>query len=354
MSFAVSEALDFLGHDFRGQHVWVKPNLLGPHPPEMGVTTDPELVRQLVRQLKAGGAKQITVGDNPGGSLHDNAEQFIARTGIVEASEGCFRNVSRATATLPLESRFVESVPVSPVLFEADVVLNLPVFKTHALTILTGAVKNMFGVVVGGHKTMLHTLAATIEGFSELLVDIYQAIPRPMLHIMDALRGMDGPMGPSSGRVLKIGKLLAGRNGVALDAVMALMAGVAPDLIPVTRIGAERNLGPIDPQQIEIAGDFERIAGFRTPSLRLASGIGRISAHVYPWLRRRPVLNRSRCTRCQECFKSCPVQAISMNPWPLIDRRKCISCFCCAEICPERALRIPGTGQAILRNLLGQ
>jgi uncharacterized protein (DUF362 family)/NAD-dependent dihydropyrimidine dehydrogenase PreA subunit len=354
LNAAVADALDFLGYDFAGKRVWVKPNLLSPHPPEHGVTTDPEVIRQSVRGLRARGAKDIWVADNPGGGLQRNVATYIAPTGAVEASEGCFRSISETPMTVPTKSRFLSEFRISRIMYEADVILNLPVFKTHALTILTGAVKNLFGIVPGGQKTHLHTLARSGNDFGELLVDLYQAVPVPVLTIMDALRGMDGQNGPSGGRVLSIGKILASRNPVALDAVMAAMAGARPGLIPTTRIAAERGLGPGRIEDIEVVGEFEPIAGFRLPSARMAAGItGLAAAIAYPLILRRPLCDKKLCTRCRRCADNCPATAIAMSPYPVIDRHKCIMCYCCAELCPEKAMTVPGPLRGLIQNLTG-
>jgi uncharacterized protein (DUF362 family)/NAD-dependent dihydropyrimidine dehydrogenase PreA subunit len=338
VGLAVSEAFDFLDFDFAGRKVWVKPNLLSSSPPEHSVTTDPEVVRHCVRGLRQRGASEVWVGDNPGGGFRGPMEEFVALTGVVEASEGCFVDASRNPGTLRLESRFVPQVAASHLLFDADVILNLPVLKAHALTFLTGAMKNMFGVIPGRQKTRLHGKARSAYQFSELLVDIFQAIDRPVLSIMDALRGMDGPSGPSSGRVLNIGKLLAGRNAVAVDAVMALMAGADPDRIPMLRIAAERGLGPIHREQLDIIGDFSPIRGFRLPGPAIANIGTFLSGYYYTASRSKPLLKARLCTECRQCAENCPVEAIEMSPLPVIDRGTCISCYCCVEICPAHAL----------------
>ena len=352
---AVAEALDFLGYDFAGKRVWVKPNLLSPHPPEHGVTTDPELIRGVVRGLKARGAGDVWVADNPGGGLQRNVSSYIAPTGVPEASEGCFRGISETPVALPTKSRFLAEFRVSHIITEADVILNLPVFKTHALTILTGAIKNLFGIIPGGQKAHLHTLAKSGNDFGELLVDLYQVVPVPVLTIMDAQRGMDGQNGPSGGRVLSIGKILASNNPVALDAVMAAMAGTDPARIPTTRIAAERGLGPCRIEDIDIVGDFAPVNGFRLPSVMLASGItGLAAAIAYPLIQRRPLLDSELCTQCRLCEQNCPVRAIDMEPYPVIDRTKCIYCYCCAELCPEKAMSVPGPMRGFVQKVTGR
>ncbi len=352
---AVSEALDFLGYDLAGKKVWIKPNLLGPHAPEEGVTTDPELVRHVVRESKRRGAIAVWVADNPGGALQRNVASFIAPTGVVEASEGCFRSASEAPVTLPMKSRFLPEVHVSRILNEVDVIINLPVFKTHALTILTGAVKNLFGIIPGGQKSRLHTVVRTADEFGELLVDIYQAVPIPVLSIMDALRGMDGQNGPSGGRVLRLGRLITARNPVALDVVMAAMAGANPARIPITRIAGERGLGPTRLDDVAVTGDCRKIPGFRLPSARLSGGLsGLASAVAYPLIRRWPLLDRRPCTRCRRCADNCPARALTMKPFPTIDRTKCITCYCCAELCPTRAMVVPGRWRGLAGRIFGR
>jgi len=351
----VKEALDFLAYDFAGKRVWVKPNLLGAHPPEAGVTTDPELVRSVVRELKRRGAALIRVYDNPGGSLSTDVETFIRPTGVIEASEGAFATAPQTPVVLRLRSRFVPAVPVSIFISDSDVILNLPVFKTHALTILTGAVKNLFGIIPGGHKSFLHTVTRTADEFAELLVDIYQAVPVPVLTIMDATRGMDGQNGPSGGRVLSIGRILAGANPVAVDSVMAMMAGARPSAVPTNRIAAERGLGPADPEAIDVVGDFGVVPGFKLPSPQVAAmATGLAGSAVYRLLQRRPLCRRRLCTRCRRCADNCPVQAITLSPYPVIDRHKCIMCYCCAELCPAKAMTVPGPLRGLVQNVIGR
>jgi len=355
LNAAVTEALDFLDYDFAGKRVWVKPNLLSPHPPEHGVTTDPEIIRQAVRGLRARGAKDIWVADNPGGGLQRNVSSYIAPTGAVEASEGCFRGISETPVTIPTKSRFVSEFRISRIVTEVDVILSLPVFKTHALTLLTGAIKNLFGIIPGAQKSYLHTVVRNSDEFAELLVDIYQAVPVPVLTVLDALRGMDGQNGPSGGRVLELGTILAARNPVALDSVMAMMAGVKPTAIPTTRIAAERGLGPADPAEIDITGDFVVIPGFKLPSTRvaaMASGIA--GSFVYRLIQRRPLCDKKICTRCRRCADNCPATAIAMSPYPVIDRGKCIMCYCCAELCPEKAMTVPGPFRGLIQNITGR
>lgn len=351
LAAAVEEALDFLAGDFAAKRIWVKPNLISPHPPQDSVTTDPQLVRLVVDGLRRRGAAEVWVADNPGGALKGSIHDYVARTGIPAACPDCFRDISRTPVPLKLNSRFVSEIHVSRILTEVDLILNLPVFKTHALTLLTGAIKNLYGIIPGGQKGELHTIAPHPLDFSELVVDIFQAVPVPVLTIVDAQRGMDGQNGPSAGRVLAIGKLITGANPVAVDSVLARMAGVAPETIPMVRIAAERGLGPIATDAVEIVGDFAPVRGFRLPTRRLNRAMSGIIRFVYMLMRRWPTLQSRRCIKCRRCADNCPATAITMNPLPVIDRSRCIRCYCCAEICPVKAMRVPGFWGGVAQNL---
>jgi len=154
--------------------------------------------------------------------------------------------------------------------------------------------------------------------------------------------------------VFKLERILASRNAVAMDSVMAMMAGLKPDRVPTNRVAAERGLGPARTDGIEIVGDFEPIRGFRLPSAWLAEGLtGIAGVTFYRLVQRRPLANRALCTRCRRCADNCPVQAIEMNPFPAIARGRCINCYCCVEICPERALGVPSAIRSLLRSLSG-
>ncbi len=350
---ATREALDFLDTSFAGKRVWVKPNLLSPHPPERSVTTDPELVRYVVRELRRRGAAEVWVADSPAGSLQrDMASQF-AITGIPQASEGSFRTISDRPVMLPCNSRLLPAVPAARLITQIDMIINLPVFKTHALTILTGAVKNLYGIIPGAQKSHLHTLARTSAEFGELLVDIYQSVSVPVLTIMDALRGMDGLNGPSNGRVLRLNRLIAGRNPLAVDIAQAALAGANPLDIPVILAAVKKGMAPENTSQIEILGSSKPIEGFQLPPARLAARLTPLLARlVYPFLRRWPYTDRQSCTRCGRCAENCPVLAISLSPFPQLNRDRCIICYCCVEICPEQAVSIPGVGRSILQQLI--
>lgn len=83
--------------------------------------------------------------------------------------------------------------------------INMPRCKTHALTGISGAIKNMFGVVMGGMKAQLHLSAVSTKRFCQVLLDVYE-LHVPDLHVMDALTAMEGN-GPTQGHSRPLGDL---------------------------------------------------------------------------------------------------------------------------------------------------
>ena len=138
------ESLDLRGwsEGRRGKTVLLKPNTTWIFPPERHATTHPALVAGLVRLFSDAGAR-VTVGDNCGVGGYGLNGKVGMITGIADAAGGCYRNVGRDILHVPLESQFAEMLPVSREMMEADVLVSVPKMKTHSLTLVTGAVKNI-------------------------------------------------------------------------------------------------------------------------------------------------------------------------------------------------------------------
>jgi len=337
----------------KNKKVLVKPNLLGPFPPERGVTTDPRIISAIVQELKKCKPKSIIVGDNSG-SIHFDPLKIAKITGILDASDGCYSNIAGEVVKVKVESEYIEELFISRIVKEADYIINVPKFKTHSLTTITGAIKNMFGIIPGGKKAQLHTLNQSVYKFAELLVDIYQ-IRIPDLNIMDAIIGMEGP-GPTNGKIRIINKIIGSDNGISLDTVMAAMMGLKSDAIELLQVAKERNLVETDISKIIIDGELEVISGFKTPNNGILQRIRKTMApNVFNLAAVKPTVNHNKCKVCKKCIEVCPVSAMNLtNKFPEADRKKCISCFCCDEHCPYGAIILPSWPQDIFNRLKGK
>jgi ferredoxin len=224
---------------------------------------------------------------------------------------------------------------------ESDIVVCVPKFKTHGLTQVTGAIKNMFGILVGGEKGRMHAITGGYRNFSELLVDIYQIRP-PDLVIMDAIVGMEGN-GPTGGDPRRINKIIVSNDGVAVDAAMVAMMGRKPNRIHTLKIAAQRGVGEINVSKMEIVGEFGVIDNFRMPSTFLCHFAGRMANNplFHIFMERKPAVLEDVCKGCNICVESCPVGAMSAtDKIPVINRKMCIQCYCCQELCPNNAIEL--------------
>jgi len=336
---AVARALDESGLHWEGKSVLVKPNLLGPFPPQSGVVTHPSLIRALREELLRRGCR-VMIGDNPGVRGYGMTARMAQVSGAGEAAGEDFVNLGLRPRQVRMASRHVDLVSVCSEVFEVDIWISVPKFKTHMSAVITGAVKNSYGLLVGGEKARLHAVAPRPQDFGELLVDVYALRP-PDLVIMDAVVGMEGN-GPSGGKLREIGVLLSSRSGGVIDLAMCAMAGIDPARVPTQVWAARCGLAPQDLGAVEVEGEIPVLHGFRKPSTmaRLDPG-GTVQRLIFRRLSRPHLgVDRERCTACGSCLRGCPVQAISLRDYPRFDTKKCIACYCCYELCPEGAVKV--------------
>lgn len=346
---AVREAVGLVGGVSRfvraGQRVLLKPNLLSAKGPDRAITTHPSVVGALAGLVREAGATP-SIGDSPGGALR-GVDRVWKNTGMLDLSERTGVPLVSFEASGAIERRGeLRSYMIARPVLEADVVVNVPKMKTHVLTLYTGCVKNTFGAIPGFGKARVHNIAARPVPFSRHVVDVYSLV-RPALHVMDAVVAMEGN-GPSGGRPRAVGAVLAGADGVAVDAVAAAMMGCGDGRVPTTRIAAGLGLGVGDPAMIDVVGEdpasFDT-AGFQLPETRGFNFIpGFLVRALRPLVWVYPEMSKDwgcRAEACALCVRSCPAGAIAMTPdGPVVDRKACVECLCCHEVCPEQAVRV--------------
>jgi uncharacterized protein (DUF362 family) len=132
-------------------------------------------------------------------------------------------------------------------------IVHLPTVKTHVFTIITGAMKNAFGGLLGRNRHWTHGLIhQTLVDLLQIQQDIHPGI----FAVMDGTFSGDGP-GPRAMRWHETDVLLASADQVAIDAVSAKLQGFDPLSIPFIRLAHEKGMGIGDPSQIQIVGEPE-------------------------------------------------------------------------------------------------
>jgi uncharacterized protein (DUF362 family) len=245
---AAMEALGGMGRFVRpNQTVVVKPNIAWDVEPEQAANTNPLLVRRIVEQCRAAGAKTVYVFDN----TCDNWRRSYKTSGIEQA-------VRDAGGTLVSgeNERYYQPVKVGgkrlleakehELILESDVFINVPVLKSHGSATLTVSMKNLMGIIWDRrywHRNDLHQCIAD-----------FAAYRRPDLNVVDAYRAMlhNGPRGVSVRDVTEMRSLLVSRDMVAADAAAARLLGLNPDQVGYIRLAAAQGVGRLDLENLAV------------------------------------------------------------------------------------------------------
>ncbi|MGD9818899.1 MAG: DUF362 domain-containing protein [Desulfomonilaceae bacterium] len=341
ISKAVEHAFELFPLEIKGKRVLIKPNVLRSSDVNEGIVTNPALVRAVVEKIESLKPSSLIVGDNPGLMSYGANEESFQRTGLMEAAKGYYLNIGNQSVEVKFNPRFMPSVSVSRAVMDADIIISLPKFKTHGLTVLTGAIKNSYGIMPGAQKAALHKAAGNPATFHEVIVEVFKTRP-PDLFIVDAVVGMEGN-GPASPDLRDIGLVLSSDNAVALDSVIATLMGCDPSQLLFLHRAKQEGLGDFSPEKIQIIGELVPIKNFKLPPLSgeaIFSNL-KIQEVMTQKITLRPKADPDLCTACGTCIDQCPVSALSMgSAIPEVDAEKCITCFCCQEMCPEHAITL--------------
>ena len=358
VSGATRRALELLGGAERfvspGERIVLKPNLLVASAADKAVTTHPAVFSAVAAALAEAGAV-LTWGDSPG---FGGALGVGKRAGISQAAErlGIQMAAFEHGRTVPFtDGRLIKQFTIAEGVAAADGLVSLPKLKTHALTRMTGAVKNQFGCIPGLLKGEFHTRMPDVERFSQMLVDLNRLLG-PRLFVMDAVVAMEGN-GPRGGDPRQVGVLLASDDPVAIDALGCRIMALDPGLVDTVVYGEKWGLGSAS--DIEILGDdLPVLPDYRVNRAPTSTTSGLGSSLGKRLLAPRPFIIAQRCTRCGTCVHVCPVDPKAVD-WvesdksrpPAHDYDRCIRCYCCQEMCPERAIEVktPLLGRLIRR-----
>ncbi len=365
---SIQEALDNIGFDtgvFKGARVALKPNILSPSHEDKAITTHPEFFRAGALIVKESGGTPVLM-ESPAVSSLTAAVRKTKYKDVVAEEKIEVAGVTKVKTLFDDNAETFKRIDISECFFDVDVVVNLPKLKTHGLTYITAATKNLFGVMPGLRKSRMHMRVPESREFSEWLLDLNGALlngfskPKKFVHIMDAVVGMQGEGPGPSGMPKDVGVVIASEDQIALDYVATRVAGLDYRKVNTITMGFKRPWSVSAPEEIEVRG--ERIEDVEVANYQPTSAT--ISSHVLrgwvvgPSARNlfveKPWPSVKKCTQCYKCMQICPATAIdkakTRHAVPKYDYKKCIRCFCCMEICPEAAISLKkGKLQWILR-----
>ena len=354
---ALVEQMGGMGRFVRpGERIVLKANLLRAAPPESAICTHPAVVEAVARLVKEAGGTPV-ICDSPGGALHKEAvlRSLYEKTGMAAAAAAAGAELaldpSTRTVSLP-EGKVLRQAEIITPVAEADGVIDLCKMKTHVLMSMTGAVKNLFGVIPGLSKVGYHATHPDHATFADVLLDLTGYV-KPRLSLMDGILAMEGDGPGSSGTPRQAGLLLAAANPLALDTAAGAIMNLPRQDNPVLLAAERRGLTPCRMEDVELIGgtvEELRMADYKFPASTKSNLMDFLGPLARPAerlckkaLSQTPRIDGAKCVGCGICAKSCPGQAIAMTApgkKARISQKACIHCYCCHELCPQRAVEL--------------
>jgi uncharacterized protein (DUF362 family) len=225
-------------------------------------STNPYILDGLLRKLIADGfdrhmiqavENETVVTNIYAGVKNNNWYPVMRKHGIrfLPLIKATYVDVDLPQDTLVLEKIFGEVI--APKEIFGTNIIHLPTIKTHGHTMMTGAMKDSFGLYLTKNRHLAHLK------IHEVLVDLLllqKTISHSEFVLTDGTVMGDGA-GPRT-MVPKIGNVLIASNDmVAADTVQTRLMGLDQSCVHKLQIASELGLGASDPEDIEITGDFE-------------------------------------------------------------------------------------------------
>lgn len=236
-----------------GNKVVIKPNMSFGRGPEEAVNSHPAVVREVCKMCAEAGASRISVLDYV---LHD-VQECLSESKIPE----CCQNVDKTVvAAIQGQRRFrevnvpqgraVKTMEVVSEVLDSDVLIAVPVGKSHAAAGVSMSMKGMMGLIYD--RKSFHTTYELHEAITDMVT-----LLKPKLAVIDGTRILTsgGPGGP--GKVMHTNVVIASADMVAADAQMLALGTwfdrkFRPDQVRHIKLAAERGLGQMDLSRVNI------------------------------------------------------------------------------------------------------
>ncbi|MEE9366143.1 MAG: DUF362 domain-containing protein [Dehalococcoidales bacterium] len=237
--------------------VLVKPNLCSPQPSGRGITTDCRVTEAVTKFVLELNPQSVVIGEGAGAgydfSGSTSTEEAFRVSGTAEVAQRLgveLRNLNNdkweeVTVKRPY---IMDRVRITRTALESDVIVSVPVLKTHLRTLITLSLKNTKGVLPGAEKRKTHAL-----GLDKAIADL-NSVVKPGYVVVDALAGMQGLWEYPQDRV-EMGLILAGREPCAVDTVGTSLMGFNSSQIMHLQYFAARQRQKADLGHVDIVGE---------------------------------------------------------------------------------------------------
>ena len=259
----LGEAVDLIGGIGKlGSPLILKPNLCTDNDHTGCANVKVEVVEALVDHILEGDKDiEIRIIESDSGSKYaDKAFERYGYRAYVDGLRGqgvniSLHNLSKSPLTrFDYNGYYFKNPELPSLLKNAGSYVSVALAKTHSLTMITGALKNMFGLLPRKDQSFYH------PEIHEVILDLNRMF-RSSLCLIDGRMGLEGV---TSGNPRNLGCVILGLNPVSVDATMARVMGFDPERIRQIVEAERHGLGSIHP---EIVGDDleSHVVEFKTP-----------------------------------------------------------------------------------------
>jgi uncharacterized protein (DUF362 family) len=271
----VVRALDLIGgvNDLisKGDRVLIKPNISYEIKPGEAELSDPRVAKAIYDILCGMGAKPIIAESSAAGV---DGEAAFKSAGYYDLRDQGYEVVNlkkpKAYETITLSNpnaKVLKKVEVWELASQIDVIISLPVIKTHVHLPATLSLKNMKGLLPDSEKKKFHNKYGLFQAIADL-----NLVVKPHLAIVDGIFCREGSGYPWSEEI-EMDLILAGKDPVAVDTVTLLVMGFDPKQQKDTVLAEKHGIGTMDLNKIQVVG--EKITNvrkkFKTPGEALRS-----------------------------------------------------------------------------------
>ncbi len=321
----------------RGDRVLLKANMgcSGFRDPQERVTSHPAYLEAIIECLLDCGAR-VTFGDDVARTAQ--YQRIWHKTGMSEVAKRTGARLADFVQAGGREVRgflqFPKTYLITNLVFDADVIVNAANCRSLSKVVLSGAIKNMFGAMLGLRKLRIHQLFPDPSEFARVIVDIHRVV-KPSVSFLDLTTVIEGQ--GVADAIRPVGVILGSTDAVALDTLAAHAIGYDRLTIWTSIHGNAVGLGSNQIDRIIVRGlewdSFEKkrlLYPEPEPPYResLTDQVTRRLNNTI--LRPRPVIASQTCTACGACASRCPVGAIRRSPHEKfsIDLDQCPDCGC--------------------------
>jgi uncharacterized protein (DUF362 family) len=260
----LGEAVELIGGlGDLGSPLMLKPNICTGNDHTGCANVKVEAVEALVGQIlrEAPGTEIRVVESDSMSKYADRAFERYGYSALVDRLRGLGVDVSLVNLSKSPLTRFsfdgcYFKDPMLPApLGDAGGFASVALAKTHSLTMVTGSLKNMFGLLPRKDQSFYH------PEIHEVVLDLNRLF-RSKLCLIDGRTGLEGVI---SGRPRSLGCVILGRSPVSVDATMARAMGFDPEKIRHIVEAGRHGLGSLHPRVVGDDPEASRLR-FRVPS----------------------------------------------------------------------------------------